>query len=316
MLWFLKRLAVSILLIWLVASIVFLAIHLVPGDPAETLLSQGGVAPDPAIVEDLRRQLGLDRPVLAQYAHSLWGLLQGDLGVSMLDGSPVAREIGRRLPRTLELIGVAALISLVIGIPAGTLAALRAGGWFDRIASGLSGLAQAVPVFVIGTLLVMVFAQQLRLVPAGGYVPFAQNPAQHLILLLMPAVTIASGLAAIVFRVMRAAALEVMPQDFVRTAMAKGVTRRQVLTHHVIRNALMPVVTVVALHLGSLLGGTVLVEYVFNWPGLSGLLVGAVNARDYPVVVGVVLVISILFVGLNLAVDMLYALLDPRVRRA
>lgn len=316
MAWVIRRVGISLVLVWIVASVVFLAIHLVPGDPAEMLLTQGGASPDPATVADLREQLGLNKPLYAQYSDSMLRLLHGDLGNSMQDDSPVAGEIGRRLPRTLELIAAAGLFSVIIGIPTGTLAAMRRGGAFDRVASGLAGLSLAVPVFVIGTLMVMVFAQLLRWVPAGGYVALAQNPGQHLLLLSMPAFAIGAGLSAVVFRMTRAAVLDVMLRDYVRTARAKGVRHRRVLLHHVVRTALMPVVTVLALQLGTLLGGTVLVEYVFNWPGLSGLLVSAVNARDYPEVVGIVLVISVLFVGLNLAVDILYGLLDPRVRRA
>jgi peptide/nickel transport system permease protein len=171
-------------------------------------------------------------------------------------------------------------------------------------------------VFVTGTLLVLVFAQRLRLVPAGGYTPFERAPLQHLIFLLMPAVTIAVGLSAVVFRMARSAVLDTLEREWVRTARAKGLPRRQVLVRHVVRNALTPVVTVLGLHMGTLLGGTVLVEYVFNWPGVSSLLVRAVEQRDYPEVLGIVLVISILFVLLNLAVDIAYSLLDPRVRHA
>ena len=312
--WTLRRLGVSVVLVWTVATLVFLAIRLVPGDPAELLLSQGGGAPDPAAVGELREQLGLDRPVLAQYAANMAGALQGDLGQSMEDGSPVMDSIGRRLPRTLELIGAAALLAVLAGVPLGTMAAVRAGGWLDRIASGLAGLALAVPVFVLGTLMVLLFAQRLHWVAAGGFVRFSDNPGQHLLLLLMPALAIATGLAAAVFRTTRAAVLDVAGRDWVRTARAKGLGSGRILLHHMLRNALMPVVTVLALHLGSLLGGTVLVEYVFNWPGLSGMLVDAVSARDYPEVVGVILVISVLFVGLNFLVDLLYAALDPRVR--
>lgn len=312
--WALRRVGISVLLVWIVATLVFLAIRLVPGDPAELLLSQGGVAPDPAAVQQLRDQLGLDRPLLAQYAADLGRAVRGDLGASILDGSSVADSIARRLPRTLELIGAAGLLAVLMGVPAGTFAAVRRGGWFDRTASALAGLAMAVPVFVLGTVLVLVFAQRLHWVAAGGYVRFADAPGQHLLLLLMPALTIAAGLAAAVFRMSRSAVLEVAGRDWVRTARAKGLGPGRVLLHHVVRNALMPVVTVVALHLGSLLGGTVLVEYVFNWPGLSGMLVDAVSARDYPEVVGIILVISTLFVGLNLLVDLLYAALDPRVR--
>lgn len=313
--WMLRRLLTSALLIWAVATLVFLAIHLVPGDPAELLLSQSGSAPEPEAVAALRTELGLDRPVLVQYADALGRFLRGDLGRSLRDGTPVAEQIAMRLPRTLELIGAAGLIAVLLGIPLGMAAALRRGRLLDRLVSGAAGLALAVPVFVLGTVMIMVLAQQLRLVPAGGFVPFAQNPVQHLILLAMPALAIGLGLGAGVARMTRTSVLEVLTRDFVRTARAKGLSRGQVLLHHVLRNALMPVVTVLGLHLGGLLGGTVLVEYVFNWPGLSGYLVSAVNARDYPEVVGIILVISVLFVALNLAMDEIYAVLDPRVRR-
>jgi peptide/nickel transport system permease protein len=316
MAWVARRVGVALLLVWVVASIVFLAIHLVPGDPAELLLSQGGTAPDPATVEQLREQLGLNRPLLDQYFGSLGQFVRGDLGESLQDASPIGREVLRRLPRTLEMIGAAAVLALAVGLPAGLWAAMRRGGIADRALSLASALALALPVFVLGTLLVLLFAQTLRWVPAGGYVPLAQAPVRHLQLLAMPAATIAAGLFASVFRMTRAAVLDVSWRDYVRTARAKGVARRHVLTRHVLRNALMPVVTVVALNLGTLLGGTVLVEYVFNYPGLSGMLVDAVNARDYPAVQGIVLVISVLFVTLNLAVDLLYAALDPQVRRA
>jgi peptide/nickel transport system permease protein len=314
--WLLRRCLTSMLLIWVVASIVFLAIRLIPGDPAELLLSQGGVAPEPAAVAELRAELGLDRPVAAQYLASLQHLITGDLGRSLQDGTAVSAEIARRLPRTLELIGAAALLAALFGIPGGLLAATRQDRMLDRTSSFAAALAMAVPVFVVGTLLVLLFAQLLHLVPAGGYVPLASDPLRHITLLAMPALTIALGLTASVFRMTRAAVLDEQRRDHVRTAWAKGLTRRRVLLRHVLRNALMPVITVFALHLGTLLGGTVLVEYVFNYPGLSGLLVEAVNARDYPEVQGVVLVISVLFVVLNLAVDLLYAVLDPRIRHA
>jgi peptide/nickel transport system permease protein len=315
MAWFLRRAGTALLLVWVVASIVFLAIRMVPGDPATLLLSQGGVAPDPGAVAALRQQLGLDQPIWLQYRDSILAALQGDLGASLQDGSPVVAEILQRLPRTLELIGAAALIAVIAGIPAGLAAAMRRGGAFDRASGFVSGVALAMPVFVIGTLIILVFAQWLRWVPAGGYVPFAEHPLRHLVLLAMPACAIAAGLSAMTFRMTRAAVLEVSLKDHVRTARAKGVAPARVLLHHVLRNALMPVITVLGLQLGSLLGGTVLVEYVFNWPGLSGLLVDAVNARDYPAVQGIVLVISVLFVALNLGIDLLYAVLDPRVRR-
>jgi peptide/nickel transport system permease protein len=314
--WVIRRIGVSLMLIWIVASIVFLALRFVPGDPAELLLSQGGAAPDPAAVAQLHEQLGLDQPIWTQYTTSFCNLLHGDFGNSLQDDSPVATEIWQRLPRTLELIGAATLIALITGLPSGLLAALRRGTLFDRTASWIAAAGLAVPVFVVGTVLVLIFAQGLHWVSAGGYVPLAQDPARHFALLAMPAITIALGLFATVFRMTKAAVLDVSMRDYVRTARAKGLRRPRIIIRHVLRNALIPVVTVLALQLGTLLGGTVLVEYVFNYPGLSGMLVDAVNARDYPEVEGIVLVISILFVTLNLLVDLLYAVLDPRVRRA
>lgn len=316
MLWAIRRIGVALLLVWIVASVVFVVIHLVPGDPAELLLSAGGIAPDPVAVEELRERLGLNRPLLEQYLAFLSGVVRGDLGQSIVDDASVAEEILLRLPRTLELILAGTLLSILVGIPAGTWAALHRGGAFDRAASWLAALLQAVPVFVLGTLLVLTFAVLLRWMPAGGYVPLAQDPGRHLLLLTLPALAIAKGLIAVVFRMTRAATLDSLSRDYVRTARAKGLSPARVLLRHVLRNALIPIVTVLALQMGTLLGGTVLVEYVFNWPGLSSPLLRAVEARDYPMVVGIVLTISVLFVALNLAMDLVYAALDPRIRRA
>jgi peptide/nickel transport system permease protein len=301
-------------LVLIVATLVFLAIHLVPGDPAELLLSQGGVAPDPATVAELREKLGLDAPLLDQYVNYLAALLHGNLGSSLIDDHSVAAEIALRLPRTLELIAAAAVLAILLGLPAGTLAALHAGSLADRLASAAAGIALSIPVFVVGTVAILLFAQKLRWVPAGGYVPFERDALGHLLVLAMPAGTIALGLAAVIFRMTRTSVLEVAARDYVRAARARGIAPGRIVLNHILRNALLPVVTVLALHLGSLLGGTVLVEYVFNWPGLSGYLMRAVELRDYPEVTGIVLVISILFVLLNLAVDLTYAVLDPRVR--
>ena len=254
MLWVLKRIAVSVVLIWIVASIVFLAIRFVPGDPAELLLSQGGSAPDPGAVAQLHEQLGLDIPIWQQYVTGFRQLLHGDLGQSLQDDSPVMDEIVLRLPRTLELILAATIIAVVLGLPAGMLAALRRGGAFDRALSWLAAGGLAIPVFVSGTVLVLVFAQMLHWVSAGGYTPLAANPGRHFALLAMPAITISLGLFATVFRMTRVAVLDVSMRDYTRTARAKGVVRARILLHHVLRNALMPVVTVLALNLGSLLG--------------------------------------------------------------
>jgi peptide/nickel transport system permease protein len=316
MMWAFRRVGIALVLVWIVASVVFLMIRLVPGDPAELMLSQGGASPDPAAVSELRGQLGLDRPIWVQYGTNFKALLSGNLGESLTDQASVAQQVFDRLPRTLELIGAAALLSVAVGVPLGVLTALRRGGWFERVVLAISGMSLSVPVFVTGTVLVLVLAQWLSLLPAGGYTPLARNPGRHFAQLLMPAMTIALNLTPVLLSMTRASVLDVIQRDHVRTARAKGVTPVGVVMRHVLRNALMPVVTVLALHMGTLLGGTVLVEYVFNYPGLSGLLVDAVNARDYPMVQGVVLVISVLFVALNLAMDLVYGLLDPRARHA
>jgi peptide/nickel transport system permease protein len=220
----------------------------------------------------------------------------------------------KRIPRTLELVGTAGIIALVVGIPAGLVAALRRGGIVDSFFSALASFGLSVPVFVTGTLMILLFSQILRIAPAGGYAEFSANPTQHLIYLLMPACSIAISLIPVVFRMMRTSILEVLDREWVRTARAKGMGENAVLRRHVVRNSITPVITVLALHLGSLLGGTVLVEYVFNWPGLSGMLVQSVEQRDYPAVQAIVLVICVLFILMNFAVEMLYGLLDPRVR--
>lgn len=314
--WLIHRVLVSLALAGIVMTIVFLALYAVPGDPVEVLLSTGGAASDPIAVAELRKKLGLDLPILEQYGRFLAGLARGDLGRSLVDNHPVWSEIALRLPRTLELILAGTLIAIVLGIPGGTYAAMHRGGLFDRVSSGVAALLLALPVFVVGTLLVLVFAKLLRWMPAGGFVPFSRDPVQHLLLLTMPAIAIGKGLTAVVFRMTRTAVLDALSRDYVRTAWAKGLSPGRVMLHHVVRNSLTPVFTVLGLQMGTLLGGTVLVEYVFNWPGLSTPLIRAVEGRDYPIVVGIVLTTSCLFLLINLLMDLIYAALDPRARAA
>lgn len=310
----LKRLLIAAGLIWTIATVVFLVIHLIPGDPAELLLSQGGIAADPDTVAALRKRLNLDQPILVQYWTYLVGLLQGDLGVSLQDGTPVFGEILIRLPRTLELILAAALVALAWGMPMGVFAGLRPGGAMDRIATSLSGFLLSVPVFVIGTLFILFFAERLRIVPAGGYVSPFDDLAGHLRMLLMPAATIGLGLGAVVCRITRSSVAEITNQPFIRAARARGLTFFAIVRQHILPNAMIPIVTVFALQLGTMLGGTVIIEYIYNWPGLSGYLVRSVEARDYPEIVGIIVVISTIFVLLNLLIDLIYAWIDPRVR--
>lgn len=309
-----KRLLTAVGMIVFVASFVFLALYLVPGDPAEVLLAADGGTPTQEAIEATRTKLGLDRPVFEQYVAYLGRVVSGDFGNSFADDEPVIDNIRQRLPRTLELIGAATLLAILIGLPLGTLSALWRGSLVDRMIGLWSSLAISIPVFVLGTLMVFVFALTLQLVPAGGFTPFSVSPGQHLLQLLMPALSIAVGFSSIIARMSRSTVLEMLQQDWVRTARSKGLGEGRVVIRHVVRNALGPVLTLTGLHMGSLLGGTVLVEYVFNWPGLSGLLVHAVERRDYPEVQGIVLVIATLFILLNLVVDLLYLALDPRVQ--
>lgn len=311
----LKRLAVACGLVFAAVTLVFLVVHMVPGDPAESLLSQGSSAPSAEAVAELRQKLGLDQPIMTQYVNFLGNVLTGNFGNSLRDGRSVAGEIWLRLPRTLELIAAAGLLSVILGIPAGMWAALNPRHWLARLFTVASGFALAVPVFVSGTLLILAFALGLPVLPSGGFVPFSTDMAAHFKHLVLPAVTIGIGLVAMVYQMSFSAVSEVRRQEYILAARARGITARGVARKHILPNALIPVVTLLALQLGTLLGGTVLVEYVFNWPGLSGYLVSAVEARDYPEVLGIVLVISIFIVIINLFVDLLYGILDPRVRR-
>ncbi|MCA0847391.1 ABC transporter permease [Salipiger thiooxidans] len=307
------RSLVALFLVWVVVTIVFLLLHLIPGDPAELLLSSGNVAADPQAVAALREQMGLNAPLWQQYLDHMAGVLTGDLGASFRDGAPVIEQIALRLPRTLEVILAASLIATGIGVPLGTYAAIRADGKADAVISFFASASLSTPVFVVGSVVILIFAQELKWLPAGGFVPFSEDPVEHFKLLLMPAGTVALSLLAVITRMSRASVLEVLQRDYVRTARAKGLSRAPILRRHVVRNALIPVLTVLGLEMGTLIGGTVLVEFVFNWPGLSGYLVSAVDARDYPEVVGIVMTISVLFVFLNLVVDVVNAMLDPRI---
>jgi peptide/nickel transport system permease protein len=309
-----KRLLVAAGMIFFVVTFVFLALYLVPGDPAEVMLATEGGAPSREVIEATRIKLGLDRPLLEQYENYIARLARADFGTSFTDEEPVIDNILQRLPRTLELIGAATLLSILIGLPLGALAALRRGTAVDRVLGLWASLSNSVPVFVLGTVLVLLFALTLKWMPAGGYTPFATSPGRHLTQLLLPAASIAVGFSAIILRMSRATVLDVLQQDWVRTARSKGVPEWRVVAAHVVRNALGPVLTLTGLQMGAMLGGTVLVEYVFNWPGLSGLLVRAVESRDYPEVQGIVLVIAVLFILLNLLVDIIYSALDPRVQ--
>jgi peptide/nickel transport system permease protein len=283
--------------------VAFLLLHLAPGDPAELMLGENAT---PEQVAQLRTRLGLDRPWPEQYARYLGRLVRGDLGQSLLAQRPVLDYVLERMPATGQLALAAVLIAIVAGIPAGLLAAVRRESTLDYSIRGLSLLAQSMPGMWLGLMLITVFAVWLRLLPSIG----AGTP-RHLVL---PAITLASYIIGLVVRLTRSSVLDVMFEDYVRVARAKGLAEWSVLGRHVLRNAVVPVVTVLGLQLGALLGGAVVTETVFAWPGLGSLVVQAISQRDYPVVQAVVLLSAVTFVVINLLVDGLNFWLNPRLR--
>jgi len=305
-----RRLLVAVVLVLGAASLVFLMLHAVPGDPVRVFV--GDFATEEQVAA-IRSKMGLDRPLPVQYFDWLSGVVRGDLGQSLAMSIPVSRLIMERVPRTLEVAGVSILLGLLIGLPIGITAALRRGRPEDVGLTASSLLTLSIPAYVSGTILVLVFAVWLRWLPASGFVSFSENPVRHMQLLILPCVTLASHLAASIARMTRSSVLEVITQDYVRTARSKGLSERLVLVRHVLRNSLLPVTTIVGLQAGNLLGGTVIVEVIFAWPGLSTLLFRGIETRDFPVVQGCVLVISSLFIMITLLVDIVNGALDPRV---
>ncbi len=284
-------------------TLVFLLIHLIPGDPVEAMLGETARAADR---EAMRAALGLDAPLWGQYLDYLGGLARLDLGVSLREQRPVTRILAERLPPTLLLASASLLLAVGIAVPLGVLAARHQHGPLDRLAMGFSLLGMAVPNFWLGPLLILVFSLWLGWTPISGM----QQPSS----LILPAITLGTGLAAVLARMVRNSLLEVLGDDYVRTARAKGLSESAVLRRHALRNAWLPVLTLLGLQLGALLGGAVITETVFAWPGIGSLLVEAIQARDFPVVQGSVLLVAGLYVAVNMATDLAYAYVDPRVR--
>lgn len=310
----LRRLGTALVQLLAVATIVFGMLFLLPGDPAMILLGQDS-NPSPEAVAALRAELGLDRPIAVQYLDWLGGVLQGDFGRSLSNDYPVAQYISQTLPRTLELASAAIVIAIIIGLPAGIAAALRRGRWADSVLTSATTLGISVPVYILGAILILIFSQTLNWLPASGYTDISRDVVEHFRKLVLPALTLGLGLAASIARMTRASMLEILGRDFVRALRAKGMGETQIIWQHVLRSAAIPIVTIVGLQLGNLLGGTVLVEALFNWPGLATMLVKAVGDRDYPMVQGAILTIAAAFILINLGVELIYSLLDPRIRR-
>lgn len=310
----LRRVLVSIPMLLGVSVITFSILHLVPGDPSDILVGNDP-AQGVAVRERIRTQLGLDRPMLEQYFRWLGGALTGDLGRSMLRNTPISTEIAQRLPVTIELALLAIVLTVLLGVPLGIVAAVRAGGLVDLLIRLVAFTSIASPSFLVGTILILGLSLYVPSIQTMGYVPFSESPLENLKLMLFPAVSLALVGAAVVARFTRTTLLETLNDDYVRTARAKGLATSVVVVRHAVRNALIPVVTVLGVQFGFLLGGTVVVEQVFALPGLGRLVVTAVNQRDYPMVQGCLLLLTTCFVVVNLLVDLLYPLLDPRVAR-
>lgn len=308
-----RRLLLTIPTLLGVALVVFVLMRGIPGDVVTNLVGlQGNVSVER--MDELRRLFGLDLPVHVQFREWLAAVLQGDLGSSLRTGRPVAQDLAIRFPITLELTFLSLLIALAIALPTGVTAAVHRGRWPDALASLFVLLGLSIPGFFLGILLILAFSLQLDWFPPAGYVPFAEAPLQNLRHMFLPALSLGLILAAATARIVRSSLLETLGRDYVRTARAKGLRERRVTLRHAFRAALIPVVTVVGLQFGQLLGGAVIIEQVFSLPGVGRFALEGINLRDYPVVQGAVLLIAAAFVAVNLLVDVLYALIDPRVR--
>lgn len=306
-----RRLASAIPIMLMVSLITFTMIHMIPGDPAAAI---AGLAATQDQIANIRADLGLDQPMLTQLLRWYGNLLQGDLGRSLLLGQPVLEATMERLPVTLALSAYALVLTLVIGLGSGIIAALRQNTWVDQAAMLFAMIGISLPNFYLGLLMIILFAVELRWLPTGGYVPLLQDPLGWLATSTMPAISLALLLAGLLARITRSTMLEVLRQDYIRTARAKGLPRRQVVIKHALSNALIPITTVIGIIVSLLISGSVVTETLFSIPGIGQLLTQAVLNRDYPMVQGGLLITTALLVLVNIAVDVFYAVLDPRVR--
>lgn len=307
----LKRLMATIPVMGMVALVVFLILRLSPGDPAAIL---AGDAATPEIIAGIRANLGLDRPIMVQFGAWVWQLLHGDLGNSLLSLQPVSTTIGEKIGPTVSLAVTTIVFAVVVAVPLGVIAAWKHGTWIDRAVMGLSVIGFSVPVFVLGYGWIWGFAIELRWFPVQGFRPITDGVGPFLSHLVLPTLTLSVIFIALIARITRASVLEVLAEDYIRTAHAKGVAEHRVLTRHALRNAAVPIVSVIGIGIALLLGGVVVTESVFNLPGLGRLTVDAVLSRDYPIIQGVILVFSGIYVLINLLIDIAYTAFDPRIR--
>ncbi len=306
-----QRLIGAVGVLILISIIVFTMVRLIPGDPITIMLGENLT---PEVKERLVQKWGLDRPVYLQYFSWMSNVVRGNFGDSIRTGESVSGLIADRIPATLILAGGALFIAILIGIPAGVIAAYRRNTWIDfgSMLVALGGLC--IPSFWLGLLLMLLFSIRLNLLPVSGYVSPIEDPLQSLKHLIMPCLALGIGLSASISRMTRSAMLDVLDQDYVRTARAKGLSERATVLGHAMRNAMLPTITVIGLQLGYLLGGSVIIEEIFSYPGIGQLLIFAINNRDYSLVQGVILIFAVTFVMVNLLIDLSYAYLDPRIR--
>lgn len=306
-----RRLGSTVLVMVIVGVFVFLLLHLSPGDPAAIVAGDNA---SPAQITQIRERLGLDDPLPIQFVRWAAGVVQGDLGVSIFSNEPVLKLIGERLEPTLSLTLTTLVFAVVIAVSFGVIAAARAGSLIDRALMGFSVLGFSVPVFVVGYLLVYVFSIQLRWLPVQGYSSITEGFWPWLERLILPTVALGMAYVALIARITRTSMLEVLSEDYIRTAKAKGVANRPLLLKHALKNAGVPIVTVIGIGVALLIGGVVITETVFNIPGVGRLVVDAISKRDYPIIQGVILLFSAGYVLINLLVDLSYTFLDPRIR--
>lgn len=305
----LKRLIQLVLLLFVVSFIIFFAIHLAPGDPAKMIAGDTATKAD---VARIRNSLGLNEPVVVQYWHYIVNVFHGNLGISYQNGASVTQEIITRLPTTAKLAVSAMLLALIVGIPLGIIAALKKNTWIDFTSTSLSLVGVSIPNFWLGTMLILFFGVYLQVLPISGVDDHWWTLA-GLKQMILPTITLSASSAAIIARTTRSSMLEIIQQDFVRTAKAKGLSTREVIVTHEFRNALIPVITIAGINFGALLGGAIVTEQVFAINGVGRLLINAITSRDFPVVEGTVLVIATIFALVNLLVDIIYAKVDPRI---
>jgi peptide/nickel transport system permease protein len=305
------RLLSTVVVMAIVAVCIFLLLHLSPGDPAAIIVGDNATQLQ---IDAVRKQLGLDDPLAVQFARWLVGILKGDLGVSIFSHEPVSKLIGQRIEPTMSLALTTLVMAVIIAISFGVLAAWKVGTWIDRLVMVLSVLSFSVPVFVVGYLLIYVFSIKLGWLPVQGYAPIADGIDTWIRHLILPSLALGLAYVALIARITRTAMLDALAEDYIRTARAKGVATGPVLMKHALKNAGVPILTVIGIGIALLIGGVVITETVFNIPGIGRLVVDAISQRDYPIIQGVTLIFSGVYVIVNLLVDLSYTLLDPRIR--